>query len=129
MKRIIEEVQKIQVGDIILLSKTANSFNNPVARHLVDTSHMFVVVGNNPITICSISSNMEQLRHSANIELLDYKVANLRKPSFVSTNTYGAIDISQIYKIVGRISNDDLLRVVRSYRSQEEPHVKLEKLS
>ena len=114
---LFEEVNPVTVGDIIILDKRKSDFRTKFAIDLVNKNHMFLIVSVSPITICPISSNMSKVKkkYPHNVAILDWKDANLRKPSYVGTDVSGYIDDDKIYKTVGRISNRDKLRILDMY--------------
>lgn len=114
-----EEVDKIEVGDIVILDKSKSRFKTKLATDLVNKNHMFLVLDRNPITICPISSNMNKVskRYPDNVEILNWKDANLRKPSYAGIDVRGVIGQKEVYKIVGRISNKDKWRILNTYAS------------
>ena len=119
-------MSNVQVSDIILI-KRKNSLKDVVSKRLVNSHHMFLVlsVNSNKLGVSIISSQMRKVcsRFPFNIPLMDWSSEGLDKPSFVCLDTKGYVSRNDVYKVVGRISTDDLSRVTSKL-----PKVKVRKI-
>lgn len=107
------------IGDIVQLKNgNRNPFKKPDAAAMPDTGHNFVIVATNPLVVCPVSSRMYRVgKYDSAIAINDWKSAHLVKPSYVSTNTFGKIKDTDIYKTIGRLRPNDLARVLKQYTS------------
>ena len=116
---LVESSESIEIGDIVILDTRKVNFKNQFAKDLVDTHHQFLVVDNNPIVVCPLSSKLNKVvpRFPRNIMIRDWKSAGLKRPSYVGTDTSGKIDEDDIYRVIGKATDSDLENILIGYAS------------
>lgn len=112
--KLIETLSTYSPGDIVLLVR--GTFTRYPGTTLISMNHLFVVVDDK--NVCEISSKNSKVssKFPYNVEILNWSQAGLRKPCHVKTDTYGEIDDSGVFKLIGHLSNSDLTRVLKSYQ-------------
>lgn len=116
-----ESINNYNVGDIVKLKY--GSFKKNPGKTLVGSHHLFVIVDDN--NVCVLSSNMSKVnkRYRYNIEITDWKDAELHKPSHVKTDTYGTVDDFDIFTKIGSLSEKDLSKVIKSYNRSPQNYI------
>ena len=110
---ITEANQLVSRGSIVQLKwETFDGHGND----LIQSRHMFLVISTVPLTVAPLSSQMRHVKPSIpfHVPIKDYTSAGLVKPSYVNLGTRGTISMSDIYKIVGHISHEDMEAVLKA---------------
>lgn len=107
---------KINKGDIVHLKWTA--LNGPEGKQILQDKHPFIVLRSNDdeIVACVISSVDKVSKYFPyNVSIKDWKAANLTKPSHAKTDRIAKLNIDDIYRKIGHLSNDDYINVMTRF--------------
>lgn len=118
----------IKRGDIVLLKHNGN-YRTQLLTNIVKSNHPILVLltlSGNRIRIATMSSNInsnsvKNLSH--NVVLTDLKGTGLSKPTYVDTSSTGIIDESNIYKVIGSVSQADLNTILNEYSKTKQRRV------
>lgn len=107
---------KINKGDIVHLKWTA--LNGPEGKQILQDKHPFIVLrsNNDEIVACVISSVDKVSKYFPyNVSIKDWKAANLTKPSHAKTDRIAKLNVDDIYRKIGHLSNDDYINVMTRF--------------
>lgn len=118
----------VKRGDIVLLSHKGN-YKTKLLSSIVKSNHPILVLSTllgNKIRIATMSSNInsnsvKNLSH--NVVLTDLSGTGLSKPTYVDTSSTGIIDESNIYKVIGSVSQTDLNEIINEYSKVKQRQV------
>ena len=115
-------------GDIVLLNHKG-SYKTKLLSSIVKSNHPILVLStlsSNRIRIATMSSNInsnsvKNLSH--NVILTNLRGTGLSKPTYVDTSSTGIIDESNIYKVIGSVSQADLNTILNEYSKTKQRQV------
>ena len=118
----------VKRGDIVLLSHKGN-YKTKLLSSIVKSNHPILVLSTlsgNRIRIATMSSNInsnsvKNLSHSVIITSLSG--TGLTKHTYVDTSSTGIIDESNIYKVIGSVSQPDLNNIINEYNKTKQRQV------
>lgn len=107
---------KINKGDIVHLKWTA--LNGLEGKQVLQDKHPFIILrsNENDIVACVISSVDKVSKYFPyNVPIKDWKDANLTKPSHAKTDRIAKLELDDIYRKIGHLSNDDYINVMTRF--------------
>lgn len=118
----------VRRGDIVLLNHKG-SYKTKLLSSIVKSNHPILVLSTlsgNRIRIATMSSNInsnsvKNLSH--NVILTSLNGTGLSKPTYVDTSSTGIIDESNIYKVIGSVSQPDLNKIINEYNKTKQRQV------
>ena len=109
---------KINKGDIVQLKWTA--LNGIEGQQVIQDKHPFIVLRSNEdeVIVCVISSVDKVSKHFPyNVNINDWKLSNLSKPSHAKTDRIAKISIDDVYRKIGHLSSDDYIKIMTKFNS------------
>lgn len=112
---------KYSIGDVIQLR--FGTLKSSEGKYIVDTHHMFIIIkikGNKYVISPASSKNnkLNPFEYPDNIQLRDALKAGFSKPNtHVKVDKISYVEDKDIYKIIGRVTNNDLQRLRREQQS------------
>lgn len=118
----------VKRGDIVLLNHKGN-YKTKLLSSIVKSNHPILVLSTlsgNRIRIATMSSNINSTavkNLSRNVVLTSLSGTGLSKPTYVDTSSTGIIDESNIYKVIGSVSQPDLNKIINEYSKTKQRQV------
>lgn len=118
----------VKRGDIVLLNHKGN-YKTKLLSSIVKSNHPILVLSTlsgNRIRIATMSSNINSnavKNLSRNVILTSLNGTSLSKPTYVDTSSTGIIDESNIYKVIGSVSQPDLNKIINEYSKTKQRQV------
>lgn len=118
----------IKRGDIVKLKYNGN-YKTKLLKNIVNSDHPILILSelpNNKIRIATMSSNINSdavKNLSRNVILTNLKGTGLSKSTYVDTSSTGIIDESNIYKVIGKVSQSDLNNILNEYSKTKQRQV------